>query len=116
MAASAQLKYGEECDKQCFYDIGELPRVELPLSEEDFQQIRLGELQQVTPLHIQECMQDRWLICNPTGSGRIAVLDSLAYILLQKFGTPKLLRTVMMEFKDASHESIEVTVALFYKA
>ena len=112
---SVQLDDGE-CDKECYCDIGDLSRIELPLFEDNLQQIRIGELKSVTPLHIQECMQDRWLVCNPTGSGRIAVLDSLAHVLFEQFRTPKPLVAVMPEIKGASYESIEGAVALFYKA
>src|SRR5258708_104884 len=41
-------------------------------------------LQQAEPLYKQRCAEDWWLVCHPTGQGRIAVLDQEAFSLLEQ--------------------------------
>ena len=36
-------------------------------------------LQRIAPMHTQACHDDTWLVCNPVGSGEIAVLDAEAF-------------------------------------
>lgn len=65
-------------------------------------------------LHIQACSEARWLVCNPTGSGNVAVLDAEAYSLLDRFRSPRTLQSVL---DDASLclSCIERGVALLHK-
>jgi len=105
-----------ECDNECFRNSDHFQNIELPLSGDDFQCIHKSALKQAIPLHIQECVQDRWLVCNPTGLGYVTVLDAEAHILLEQFRTPRSLASVMPAMVGASPERIEGTVALLYKA
>src|SRR5258708_40158902 len=77
-----------ECDNECFRNSDHFQNIELPLSEDDFQCIHKSALKQATPLHIQECVQDRWLVCNPTGLGYVTVLNEAPNFLLEQFRFP----------------------------
>ncbi|GCF08430.1 radical SAM/SPASM domain-containing protein [Dictyobacter arantiisoli] len=60
-------------------------------------------------LHIQHDQDKRWLICNPTGSGKLAVLDEPAFALLQRFTLPRTLQEVC---EEATIEPLRVARAV----
>src|SRR5437588_11363837 len=49
-----------------------------PLMEYDIAPVQGLALVQATPLYVQQSSEERWLVCNPTGLGKIAVLDTQA--------------------------------------
>lgn len=73
-------------------------------------------LRQTTPLHIQECQDNRWLACNPIGTGTVVALDAQALALLQHFRAPTTLTEVLGQKKhDMSDAGVEKAVMLFYR-
>lgn len=46
------------------------------------------KLVQCQPLYIHECLAGHWLVCHPTGKGRLAVIDQEALALLELFRNP----------------------------
>ena len=89
--------------------------IDLLLIAEDIQYIQTGLFKQSTPLYIQQCENERWLVCHPIGSGNIAVLDSLAYFLFEQFQTPTTLSQVMQVVPDWPVETVERAIASFLK-
>src|SRR5262249_32904210 len=49
------------------------------------QHIQTCTLQQATSLYLHPCGDERWLVCQPTESGRMAVVDKDALALLKMF-------------------------------
>ncbi|QBD79922.1 SPASM domain-containing protein [Ktedonosporobacter rubrisoli] len=111
--------YANECDNECANDCNapsfQQSMAILPLMDGDVAAVRSRALQQASPLHIQECSPERWLVCNPTGSGQIAVLDAEALALFQRLSSPCTLAQLLREWPEWSGESIEKLLALFYK-
>jgi uncharacterized protein len=85
-----------------------------PLSDDEIAPVRVFTLKQVTPLHIQECGEERWMVCNPTGAGRIAVVDAQVFSLFSLFETPMNISQAMQMMKEAG-ESVEHIVAFLYQ-
>jgi uncharacterized protein len=56
-----------------------------PPCQEDLSSLSLHRLRLVRDLYIQPCDAGFWLVCHPTGSGQIAVMDTPALALLQLF-------------------------------
>src|SRR5579859_4286306 len=56
-----------------------------PPCQEDLSSLSLHRLRLEPDLYIQPCDDDLWLVCYPTGSGQIAVMDTPALALLQSF-------------------------------
>jgi uncharacterized protein len=73
-------------------------------------------LQQATPLHMQQCASERWLVCNPTGSGHIAVLDTSAKFLFEQFHKTCTLAEILPLANSETSEHIADMVGLFYMA
>jgi len=69
--------------------------VVLQSTEENIRRLYMHTFICSKTLHIQECCGVYWLVCNPTGQGKIAVLDAEAYALLACFHAPKTLQDVM---------------------
>jgi uncharacterized protein len=66
------------------------------------------------PIHIQPCPDDRWLVCNPVGSGEIAVLDAEAFSVFQLFSSPTTPGHVLETSRGVSATSLENVVTLLY--
>jgi len=45
-------------------------------------------IQQSTPIHIQQCGEEQWLVCNPVGAEQPVVLDAEAMRIFEQFQTP----------------------------
>jgi uncharacterized protein len=71
-------------------------------------------LQHAQSLYVQKCGDDRWLVCSPVVSGRIAVLDAHAIALLALFQTPTHLSQVTTTGISSLREDVEKFVMLFY--
>lgn len=56
-----------------------------PPFQEDLFSLNVQQLRLEPDLYIQSCGDASWLVCHPTGSGRIAVMDTPALTLLQAF-------------------------------
>ena len=91
----------------------ELPPIKFPLPRGDIQSILARTLKQRDPLYVQAC-DERWLVCDPTGSGRLAVLDTSAFLLLEEFRTTQRPLDVMQEASAQPPSGFEEAVALFY--
>lgn len=87
--------------------------ITLPLSEGDVAQVSRSTLKHTTPLYVQECGNGRWLVCNPVGSGRVAVLDAEAMALFQVF--QKLTPVSQVTRQRGLSEDVEEAITLFYK-
>src|SRR2546425_7807069 len=105
-----------ECDDECYEckEHSNSPSLKFPPIAADLQHILTGYLQQAMPLHMQECSAGRWLVCNPTGSGQLVVLDQQTLFLLEQFRAPTSLSTVQHVLSTYPPEDIEEAVALFY--
>jgi uncharacterized protein len=84
----------------------------------EFQNIDIHALclYQATPLHIQQCTSEYWLVCNPTGSGHIVVLDTSAKLLLEQFHQAHTLNEILPQMASETSEHIAAITALFYRA
>jgi uncharacterized protein len=69
--------------------------------------------QQVAPLYMQSLARDRTLVCHPTGSGQIAVLDAEAVALLDRFRRPTALSAILEESPEFTPQQIAKAVTLF---
>jgi uncharacterized protein len=47
-------------------------------------------LQLISPCWIQRCGEDRWLVCNPTGTGQIMVVDGQTKRMIEHFFVPQI--------------------------
>ena len=76
------------------------------------QYIQACTLQQATSLYLHPCSDEHWLVCQPTESGRMAVVDKDALALLEMF---RVARTTgdIVEQSVWSPTSVEECVALF---
>ncbi len=110
----------DDCDDDCTPPdgwglYGSLAPINFSLAEDILQYVRTNALQCTFPLHQQACDAERWLVCNPTGGGVVAVLDQQAQMLLKKFRVLKSLPTVMQELAEWPARSIEKCTALLYQ-
>jgi uncharacterized protein len=74
--------------------------INFPPPEEEFLSIHDCMFKHAPSLYIQPCLDGKWLICNPIGSGRLAVLDSHAFLVFEKFrngNTPSEIAHTMFE-------------------
>ncbi|BCL77973.1 thioether cross-link-forming SCIFF peptide maturase [Ktedonobacteria bacterium brp13] len=74
-----------------------------------------SSLVQTAPLYIQACATDRWLVCNPTATARIVVLDDEALALLQQFQTACVLSALLGPAPGFAAEDTFEMVALLYE-
>ncbi len=113
------VSYGSECQDDCDNDCPvteEYPSfIFHSITKEDVQNIRTQVLQQISSLYFQECQDQRWLICDPVGTGRVVVVDEDAFALLEHFHTQTTLHQVIPKISMCSLVSIEKLVAVFYK-
>lgn len=80
---------------------------------EGAESLRDHTFEQAKPLHIQPCTPDHWLVCHPTGSGQIAVVDQHVAALLERFRTPTTLLKAVEECSEYLPLSVErATIAL----
>jgi uncharacterized protein len=84
-----QHRKGSECD--C--DPG-IPDARLELGQLSLQPMHSGAYRQVPSLHRQACDDEHWLLCNPLGTGHLAVLNRTALALLDLFQTPRTIASV----------------------
>lgn len=76
--------------------------------------LRTHTFEQAQPLHIQPCTPEHWLVCNPTGSGQMAVVDEQVTSLLDQFRTPNTLLKVIAAHSEYLPPGIEqATMALY---
>lgn len=83
-------------------------------SEDDSQYVQTYTFQQPTSLHKQACSEESRLVCNPLEAGRVSVLDSQAFTLLERFHTPATLADVKDE-TELSPTTIGRVITLFYR-
>jgi len=120
---SDQLTSGCDCDGG---DGGEggggggysdyVPDINRLLPDDETQHICAQYLMQTSPLYIQECEQDRWLVCNPIGAGHIVIVDKQARFLLAQFREAKTVTDLQLLQPEISYENIKRATALFYRA
>jgi len=71
-------------------------------------------IQQSTPLHIQPCGEERWLVCNPVGAGQLVILDREAITLFKQFQTPVMASQVINASCEVTPKAGRVkAIALF---
>src|SRR5579859_4162341 len=63
-------------------------------TEADMQDLHMQTFVCVDVLHTQQCSEALWLVCNPTGAGTVAVIDTDLYMLLTYFHSPRTLQDV----------------------
>src|SRR4051794_9913136 len=92
--------------KECTNTLPPTAVITFSSSKVDTGQTQMCILKQTTPLHIQSFAYDRWLVCNSSGSGQLAILDSQAMLLLDQFRCPIALSEVLSALSDWSPEGI----------
>ena len=101
----------KECDDDPQCPMGE-PVVAIPRPAY-ISSIHTCTFQHSTGLYKQACGNGYHVVCNPTGTGHIAVLDEVAASLLERFHLPTSLPTLYMEGEVPEQASTAIT--LFYK-
>jgi uncharacterized protein len=86
-----------------------------PLADDGISPIRTHKLEHAALLYIQLCGEEQWLVCNPVGSGYIAVFDAPALSLLSLFETPMTISHAVEMTTDWPRETIESVIKLFYR-
>src|SRR5437899_941572 len=84
----------------------------LPLTKGDIAEVQGLILEHASPLYVQQCIEERWLVCNPTGLGHIAVFDAGAMLLFSLFETPVTIIQAAKVIEDWQPEKIEQIVTL----
>jgi uncharacterized protein len=97
---------GKECE--CY-----IPSLQVRLVDKDTSYIHFLTLQCVKVLYKQICSDGYYVVCNPTGTGRVAVLDEEAVELLERFRAPVSLAS--LQRVGVVHEQARASVALFYQ-
>ena len=124
ITSTTQISLGD-CDNDCIpeCDPNYIPNMKRsvfafcqPFVKDKFLHLRTSLLRQAEPLHRQQCEQDRWLVCNPTGSGTVAVLDHQVNRLLDQFRSARLLGDVQAAMPEVAPERIEATTALLHQS
>lgn len=95
-----------DCDQP-----GDAPtHIPWPPAISNIELVKMLTLQLAQSLYIQEISDNRWLVCNPSQSGQIAVLDTQAMSLLTLFRIPVTLAQI------AAQEQLEdlEAASLFY--
>lgn len=107
----------DDCDEDCAECTGWAYRNPiLPLLAADIERVRRGSLQMASSLYIQAYDDEHWLVCNPTETGHIAVLDRQALTFLQQFHYSTMLSHMPYSAYDGPLEDWEKGVALLYKS
>ncbi len=78
-----------------------------PLTGDEIARVQTLTLEHATPLYVQQCGEERWLVCNPTGLGHIAVFDTQAMSLFSLFDTPVTISQAAQMIADWPRESTE---------
>ncbi len=84
----------------------------LPI-EVDTQSIRKATLKQPYNLYIQKHEDEKWIVCSPGGSGRIAVFDTQAMLLFQQFRFPTTISDVLLSTHHYPRCQVEQAAAIF---
>jgi uncharacterized protein len=100
------------CDNAFYPDY---PACDSSLQLQDaVQSIRKRVLQLAPLLYTQECSSGFWIICNPIDSGHIAVVDQLAFTLLDQFRTSARVVADILHTHVLPAEAVEKTAASLY--
>jgi uncharacterized protein len=112
---ASQLAISEcsDCVSPSSDSMGQVVQGKILWSEDDSRYVQTYTFQQPTSLHKQACSEDRWLVCNPLEAGRVAVLDSQAFTLLERFQRSTTLLDALDE-TEYSPSTIWEGIALFY--
>jgi uncharacterized protein len=88
--------------------------VSFPLTDEEIRDVHNRTLQLAPSLYVRPCLDGKWLICNPVGAGRLAVLDSYAFLMLEQFRDGKTPAEVAHAMVADSQAAIEQFATLLY--
>lgn len=77
------------------------------------EQVYTGAFKQAASLYRQSCEGGRWLMCNPIGSGHIAVFDAAAMAFFEIFQQPVSIRQASRLFPERLKSDIEQVVRLW---
>jgi uncharacterized protein len=110
-------------DNDCNRDCGDcrvsapLPDIIWPPAEDIAIPLHTLLLEQATPIHMQSCGDEKWLLCTPTGPGRIAVFGAEALSLFSLFSTPTTISQALEKTPAAwPREGLEDILTLFYQS
>lgn len=96
-----------DCDCECRLYDSFRPYISPASIAEGCESLRTHTFEQAKPLHIQPCTPEHWLVCHPTGSGQIAVIDQHVASLLDRFHTPTTLLKIIEEGSEYLPGSVE---------
>ncbi len=103
----------EDCG-DCALTTDEPDSPSFPLASDRMQRMRTTTLKQAESLYVQSGYDEKWLVSNPVGAGRVAVLDAQAFLLLQCFREARTPLEVMRRSPEWSPSSIEDGAGLLY--
>ncbi len=114
-------EYAGECECSQCGDCGSVRRSTgktnlsvIPKFHEDiYYHMQICRFKQTASLYLQRCDHERWLVCNPTASGHIAVVDQQAIAILEKFRSPLALLDLTQEIQDCSLAQLEGIIRIF---
>src|SRR2546430_7522647 len=89
--------------------------ITMPLTDDEIASVRVLTLKYATTLYVEQCGEERWVVCNPTDSGHIAVLDAQALSLFSLFESPMNISQAVQMTTNRDRESVENIVALLYR-
>ena len=104
---------GNDCD-DCSGSRKTLNAITWPPTASDILCVQTLTLETFTPLYIQQCGGAEWLVCNPTGSGHVAVLDEQAMALLTFFHSPMMNARAIHATTGWPLEMLQSVITLFY--
>ncbi len=106
-------KDDDDCPKDWHVPIDNILTFSIP-AEEEVQYLHIHTFVCVDVLHTQRCSEARWLVCNPTSAGTVAVIDADLYMLLTCFHSPRTLQDVIDGPFD-NPVQVAQTVAIFIR-
>lgn len=101
----------DDCDPP---DCGFMPPIEWithPSLNQDSYYLESQKWQTASDLYSHACSDKHYLVCDPTGVGRMAVLDAEAYRILRSFRSPTTLQEISLDFPTST--SLTRIVSLF---
>lgn len=101
---------GDDCDCSLTYS-NQTTAFQEPLPQEEMPRLRSHHFRMSSVLYVQPCDDGLWLVCNPTETGKIAVIDEEVLSLLRCFQTPMTLQAVTSSISEAQATRLLQTAA-----
>lgn len=108
---NSEDSYGADCNGQCNLSITlrDPLAIKSCMSASD---ILTQQFQLIAPCWIHSCASDRWIVCNPTGTGQIIVVDEEIKQLLDIFRSPHTLNDIYEDTGEGRREQLQRVVSI----